>query len=177
MSIEEVKKAFNELDTEIKNKFFFVVRDTEKGIWGPSNIDIAFELFTRINLKKHHNFLDIGAGDGRIVALASLFTHATGIESDRNLVNSGQKITEKLKLKAQLICDDFFNHDFSKYDVLFINPDKGFHHGLEDKLLKEMEEDAVLLVYNNIFMPRFLTRGITHWIEQMPITEFTNRYK
>ena len=174
MKYEEIKQAFRDCDSDIKNKFFFVVRDTEKGIWGPSSLDIVFELFTKINLKKYQRFLDIGAGDGRVVAIASLFTNAAGIESDKKLVESGNKIMGKLKLKAQLICDDFFNHDFSKYDVLFINPDKGFHHGLEDKLLRDMDKEAVLLVYNNIFMPRFLKRGTTHWIEQVPITEFRN---
>ena len=29
------------------------------------------------------------------------------------------------------------------------------------------------LVYNNIFLPRFLKRGKTHWIQQVPITEYT----
>ncbi|MBS3138481.1 class I SAM-dependent methyltransferase [Candidatus Woesearchaeota archaeon] len=175
--IEKIKKAFVEFDAEIKNKFFFVVRDTEKGIWGPSNIDVVIDLFKKIKLEKYKHFIDIGAGDGRIVAIASTFTNATGIESDKNLVDSGNKIIKKLNINAELICDDFFNHNFSTYDILFINPDKGFHHGLEDKLLKEMKKDAILLVYNTIFMPRFLKRGTTHWIQQVPITEFSNPYK
>jgi len=167
-----IKQAFADFDKELRNKFLFVVRDTEKGIWGPSNLDVVEELFKKINLQKFKHFLDIGAGDGRVVAIASQFTTAYGIESDKNLVDSGNRIMKKLKLNAQLICDDFFKHDFSAYDIFFINPDKGFHHGLEDKLLKEMKKDSLLLVYNNIFLPRFLKRGVTHWIQQVPITEF-----
>ena len=170
--IVKIKQAFREFDTDIKNKFLFVVRDTEKGIWGPSNLDVIFELFKKVNLGKYKHFLDIGAGDGRIVAAASLFTKATGIESDKSLVESGNEIMKKLNLNAKLICDDFFSHNFSEYDILFINPDKGFHNGLEDKLLREMKKDAVLIVYNNIFMPRFLKRGKTYWIQQVPVTEF-----
>lgn len=168
----QIKSAYFQFDRELHEKFLYVVRDTEKGIWGTSGMDNVFALFKRIRLGQKKHFLDIGCGDGRVVLVASLFTKATGIEIDKNLIKKGNEIKARLKLKdANLICDDFFSHDFSKYDIFFINPDKGFHHGLEKKLLVEMK--GKLLVYNNIFMPRFLKRGKTHWINQVPITEFT----
>jgi len=169
----KIKQAFQAFDLEHRKKHGLIVHDTEKGIWGPSNLDIVFDLFKKISLKKFKSFLDIGAGDGRVVCAASLFTTAAGIEADKELVTTGNSIIKKLKLNAQLICDDFYKHDFSQYDILFINPDTSFHRGLEQKLLSEMKKGAVLLVYNNIFMPQLLTRGKTHWIQQTPITEFT----
>ena len=168
----EIKSAYTQFDRELREKFLLVVRDTEKGIWGTSSMDTVFTLFKNIRLGQKKHFLDIGCGDGRVVLVASLFTKAAGIEIDKNLINKGKEIKSKLKIKkTQLICGDFFAHDFRKYDIIFINPDKGFHHGLENKLLKELK--GKLLLYNNIFMPRFLKRGKTHWIDQVPITEFT----
>jgi len=83
--------------------------------------------------------LDLGSGDGKIVLIASLFTKsAAGIEFDEELVKKGIEIRDKLGLKCDLICADYMEHDFSQYDILFINPDKSFHHGLEEKLLREM---------------------------------------
>jgi protein-L-isoaspartate O-methyltransferase len=168
----EIKSAYSQFDRELREKFLYVVRDTAKGIWGTSSMDTVFTLFKKIHLGQKKQFLDIGCGDGRIVLIASLFTKAAGIEIDKSLINKGNEIKSKLKIKnARLICDDFFSHDIKKYDIIFINPDKGFHHGLENKLLKEL--NGKLIVYNNIFMPRFLKRGKTHWIDQVPITEFT----
>ena len=65
------------------------------------------------------------------------------------------------------------NHDLSKYDFIYINPDKGFDQGLENKLLKEMKKDALLVVYNIIFKPRFLEKGKTYWFSELPIVIYT----
>jgi len=103
-----------------------------------------------------------------VVLIASLFTNATGIEFDKKLVNVGEKIRDELKLKATFIQGDFLKEDVSKYDFIFINPDKGFENKLEEKLLKEMNPKAKLVVYNNIFLPRFLKKGKTYWFEGIP---------
>jgi len=166
----QIKQEFKQFDEELHKNFRFVVRETEKGIWGAANLDNVFNFFQKIELQNFKNFLDLGCGDGRVVLVASLFTNATGIEIDKDLVSKGNEIKDKLSLNANLIRDDFYKHDISKYDTIFINPDTGFYNGLEDRLLKEMT--GTLFVYNNIFMPRFLKRGRTHWFNQTPITEF-----
>lgn len=164
---KQIKEEFKEYDKTVLEQFKMTVRDTEKGIWGPANVDNCFELFKKIKLSG--NFLDIGSGDGRVVLVASLFTKSVGIEFDEELVEVGIKIRDKLGLKAELIRADYFKHDFSSYDVFFINPDTGFEHGLEDKLLKEMKPDARLYIYNNIFLPRFLKKGQTYWFNSIPV--------
>ncbi len=175
----KIKQEFKNFDRELQENFRFVVRDTAKGIWGASDLDSVFKLFQKIQLNSFKNFLDIGCGDGRVVIVASLFTTATGIEIDKELINKGNEIKNKLKANniklnnAALICDDYFSHDFSKYDFLFINPDTGFYNGLEDKLIKEMKQTAKLYVYNNIFLPRILKRGKDFLFNQTPIIEFT----
>lgn len=174
-----MKEKFNQLQAEYDNydklvmsNFRMLVRDTEKGIWGPANIGACFRLFKKIGLKG--GFIDLGSGDGRIVLVASLFGSATGIEFSPGLVKVGEEIRDKLGLKASFITGDFLKYDLSKYDVIFINPDTGFENGLEDKLLKEMKPGACLYVYNEIFLPRFLKKGKTYHVGLAPIIVYRN---
>lgn len=170
----QIKHEYQNFDKETIEQFRLVIRDTEKGIWGPADLDTCYNFFKKIKLQNFKNFLDLGSGDGRIVLLASLFTNATGIEFDQDLHEVAKKINQKLNLNANLIQDDFFKHDLSKYDIIFINPDNGFHKGLEDKLLKEMSPQTRLYIYNNIFLPRFLTKGKTYHLGNAPIIVYRN---
>ncbi|MBW2978241.1 class I SAM-dependent methyltransferase [Candidatus Woesearchaeota archaeon] len=150
--------------------------DTEKGFWGAAITEHLYEFFKKIKLQNYKNFLDLGSGDGKVVLIASLFgVKATGIEFDKDLIKTSQKIKNELKLKADFIQSDFFKHDVSKYDIIFVNPDKGFENGLEDKLIKDMNPKTKLLVYNQIFLPRFLKKGKTTWFDQVPVIEYKNK--
>ena len=132
-----------------------------------------YDFFVKIKLQQYKNFIDLGSGDGKVVLIASLFVKATGIEFDKELVKTGVKIRDELKLKAEFIKGDFLEHDISKYDFIFINPDKGFDKGLEEKLIKEM--NGKLFVYNNIFLPRFLKKGKTYLFDGIPIIQYTKQ--
>lgn len=148
--------------------------DTAKGIWGTAITQDIYDFFVKIKLNKYKNFIDLGSGDGKIVLIASLFgVNVTGIEFDKDLIKTSIKIRDELKLKTEFIQGDFLKHDLSKYDFIFINPDKGFHLGLEDKLLKEMSPTAKLFVYNNIFLPRFLKNGKSYLFGGIPIICYT----
>lgn len=170
---ELIKEEYDNFYKSLLKQGKMPVRDTEVGIWGISVADNVYNLFKKIKLSKYKNFLDLGSGDGKVVLIASLFTKATGIEFDKELVDKSLEIRNKLKLKADFIQDDFLKHDWSKYDIIFINPDKGFHKGTEDKLLKELK--GKLFVYNFVFEPRFLKKGKKYWFEQTPVTVYTRK--
>jgi predicted RNA methylase len=150
------------------------VGDTLKGIWGPAETQDVYDFFVKIKLQNYKNFLDLGSGDGKVVLIASLFTDATGIEYDKELIEVGNRIKKQLKLKAKFLKADFLEHDLSKYDFIFINPDKGFEKGIEEKLIKEMNPKAKLFVYNKIFLPRFMKKGKTYLFNGIPIISYTN---
>lgn len=170
----EIKEKYNDFYQTFYSRGKGTVFDTKKGIWGPSGTDDVYDLFVKIKLKDHKSFLDIGSGDGKVVLIASLFCeNAVGVEFDKGLNDVGLKIKKQLGLKAKLLCKDFFEHDFSKYDILFINPDKGFKFGLEKKLIEEMKDKAKLFVYNQIFSPRFMKKGKTYWFGQVPVIQYT----
>lgn len=170
----QLKQEYQNFDRENIKQFRLVVRDTEKGIWGPADLETCFKFFRKIKLKNFKNFIDLGSGDGRIVLLASLFTNSTGIEFDPDLHQVAKKINQKLRLKANLIKGDFLKHNLKDYDIIFINPDNGFHKGLEDKLIKEMSPKTRLYVYNNVFLPRFLKKGKTYHLGNAPIITYRN---
>ena len=139
-----IKQAYNDFRISLLKKGKLPLRETAAGFWGTSICDEIFKIFKRINLQKFKNFLDVGSGDGRVVLIASLFTKATGIELDLQLYKKSLEIGNKLQLNAKFIHDDFFEHDFSNYDILFCYPDKPLHHGLGHKLGEELKGKLIL---------------------------------
>ncbi len=154
----QIKKEYDAFYSELLKNGKLPMRSTEKGFWNASISDEIFEAFNKINLGRFKNFLDIGSGDGKVVLIASLFCkNAEGIEIDESLHNKAIEMKSKLRINnAAFHNKDFFQHDFSKYDVLFLAPDTSLDRGLENKLLKEL--DGKLMHYGHHFQPRFLKK-------------------
>jgi hypothetical protein len=169
-----IKNVYKEYEIETLKEGKKLVRDTHKGIYGVSDCDKLFLLFKEIGLSNDKRFIDLGCGDGRAVLIASLFTDdASGIEADEELAAVGIAIAKRLKLPANIKCGDFLSTDLTGYDVLFINPDQGFHKGLDKKLASEIK--GTLYVYNEIFSPNHLKKGKKHWFGQLPVVEYNRK--
>lgn len=148
-SINEIKKEYDsyQLGLLLKGKF---VRETSLGYYGSAPEDAVFRFFKKIKLKG--SFLDLGSGDGKVVLIAALFAKAKGIEIDEELVKDSDKMKKKLGLNAEFVKGNYLDHDFSSYDVLFLNPDSHFPE-LEKKLRREMKKDAKLVVFGSLYNP------------------------
>lgn len=168
-----IKKVYDEYYNSLLAEGKKTFRSTGVGIWGQYPCECYFGIFRKIRLEKFKNFIDLGSGDGKVVMIASLFTNASGIEFDCELFNKSVEIKEKLCINCRLLHGDFFDIDLSRFDFIFITPDKGFHNKLEDKLIKEMHEDSVLFVCDNTFLPCALKKGKTEWFGQMPFIKYT----
>lgn len=170
-----LKEFYDRLDMELISKKGCSVFPTEFGLYGSSSMPIVFELFRRIELQKFKRFVDLGSGDGRIVLLASLFTHADGIEGDENLHNHAQAAKKSVKIpelkRSSFICGDYMEQDLSGYDVLFIYADHNWPDVFQEKLLREVK--GIVLSLHNIYRPDKLPRGKTYWIEQTPFFSYT----
>ena len=131
---------------------------TAKGFWNAAIADEVYESFKKIKLNQFKNFLDIGSGDGKVVLIASLFCkNAEGIEIDDYLHNKAIMMQIRFGLNnVKFHNKDFFEHDFSKYDILFLSPDSSLERGMETKLLREMK--GKLIHYGYHFHPRFLRK-------------------
>ena len=166
-----MEEHFNEIKAEYDNFYKGLmsqgrlpIKDTGKGFWGVSVSDEVFQAFKKIKIERFKSFFDLGAGDGKVVLLASLFgLDAHGMELDKELVDKANEIKAKLShitalSNAEIIHGDYDTHDISGYDILYSNPDRPFHRGLEDKLMKEMKNDALLIVYGLEYQPNILKK-------------------
>lgn len=129
-------------------------RSTKLGYWAMSNPLHVYELFKRIGLDRFKSFVDLGSGDGVVVAVASLFTKAAGVEVDEELHNAAEDMKQKLGIRCTFKNADYLDEDLSQYDLIFINPDNYFH-----RLEKNLAEDfrGVLIITDNIFRPLTLS--------------------
>lgn len=162
---ENIKQEYNAFYFELLRKGRAALKNTKDGYWGISQADLIWEVFNKIKLDKFKNFFDIGSGDGKVVLAASLFTKATGFETDTELFKKSAEMKKKLGLKnAFLYKKDYYTENLSKYDVLYHFPDQPMHK-LERKLLAEMK--GILIHYGNEFKPlqlreqqRFVYKGV-----------------
>ncbi len=129
-------------------------RPTSHGYWAQSNPDHVFGLFRKLDLQTYKGFLDLGSGDGLVVAVASLFTDATGIEVDARLHRDAEDMREKLGLAFMLKNSDYILEDLSQYDFIFIAPDNYFHR-IEKRLVEDFR--GTLVVLDNMFRPLTLS--------------------
>lgn len=154
----QIKKEYDEFYRNLLRSGKLPMWSTSKGFWNAAISDEVYEAFKKIRLNQFKNFLDIGSGDGKVVLIASLFCqNAEGVEIDEFLHNKALVIQRKFNINnAKFHNKDFFEHDFSKYNVLFLAPDTPLERGLENKLLKEMK--GKLIHYGHHFHPSFLRR-------------------
>ncbi len=100
-------------------------KPTTKGMWATSLAEDLFEIFKGLDLSRFSHFADLGSGDGRVVAVASLFTKADGYEIDEGLCQYSRRVQEELSLPlSRFYCMDYLLADLSRYDLMFVYPDK-----------------------------------------------------
>lgn len=165
---------FGRVDMELIRKKGVSVFNTAYGLYGSSGMLDCFELFRKIGLENYRKFVDLGSGDGRIVLLASLFTHATGIEGDKELhdlaVRSREELHDRLPARSDFLNDDYTQTDLSGYDCIFIYADHDWPANFQEKLLSECK--AVLLSRHNIYRPTMLKKGRTYHIGHVPFVSY-----
>ncbi len=169
----QVKSEYDSFYRALLRKGKLPMWSTSKGFWNAAVTDEVYEAFKKIGLNKFNNFLDIGSGDGKVVLLASLFCkNAEGIEIDRFLHNKAVEMQNRLGLRnAKFHNKDFFGHNLSDYDVLFVNPDVPFERGLEKKLVKEMK--GKLIHYGHHFHPQSLKKEDSFLINGTPVSIYS----
>ncbi len=175
MEIEDIQEYYRKLEEDALRKGRLYTWNTEAGIFGAVNCREMYGFFRKAGLNHYKHFLDLGSGDGRVVLIASLFTDATGIEFDGGLHHTAEEAKRALKGRCTFLKEDFLHHNISKYDFLFINPDKGFQRGVQQKLMQDMRKDAVLYIYNEIFAPEGFLKGKKEWCSMIPVVKYTKK--
>ena len=131
-------------------------RCTNSGMWATSTAEEVYRGFCHFELDQYSHMADLGSGDGIVVAIASLFTRATGYEIDAWLHEQSIELRNSLNLsEATFIQADFLRAKLSDHDLLYLYPDKPFHH-LEERLHSIWT--GRLLVNGPHFPPRHLKK-------------------
>ncbi len=162
MDAPEIIEYFSDMANE--------VHETEKGIFGVSDLAKIQEFFDQIETKG--TFLDLGSGDGRVAILAAkFFDKAIGIEFDDLLCKKSVKHAKKCKSTAEFLCADYEEYDFTKIDLLFSYADHNFSEEFVKKLIEEFK--GTIYIYEGVYFPKGATKGKTIWADQTPIMSYT----
>ena len=135
LAFREIQTAYQDFYQRLKNlKQKLPYRSTKSGMWATSKAEEVYRGFCHFNLDQYNHMADLGSGDGIVVAIASLFTRATGYEIDAWLHEQSIALRNSLNLsKATFIQADFLRANLSGHDLLYLYPDKPFHD-LEERL-------------------------------------------
>lgn len=172
--LDRLKEEYEEYYNSFLKQGKLPLGATSKGFWCAAVADEIIELFEKICIKKYRYFIDLGSGDGKVAAIASLFgIKAVGVEFDKDLFNKSVEIKNKFNLSCKFINSDFYDIDLSEFDLIFVNPDAPFEKGLERKLLKEMK--GKLIVYGEQFKPKKLNHEEQFFIEGTEVKVYTNK--
>jgi 16S rRNA G966 N2-methylase RsmD len=115
------------------------------------------------------NAVDLGFGNGKVVALMSQYAdRVTGIELNKEYYGIGEGNIQELagkkavdKGRIRLLRGDFFRHDLSEYDFLYLywpytrEVAGDYERILDRKLGDEMSPEAVFAVNTNGYEPTF----------------------
>ncbi len=161
-----IKAYYDAQDREKHLQGQLPMRSTEVGFWGVSHLEDVQIFFLQKRFPPEMRFLDIGCGDGRVVAVASLYMMAHGVEYDAELAHVGVQALKNLSLRASITCADILDIDIAQYDVIYMYADRNFSY-LKEKLLRELK--GTLYLYHDTYHPDFLVKQKTTWIGQIPI--------
>jgi cyclopropane fatty-acyl-phospholipid synthase-like methyltransferase len=131
---------------------FYTLYSFAIGLQGPfyapsteQRIKWALEL---ARLKPGDKFIDLGAGDGRVVvAFAQAGAQAVGLEIDRWLAWKARKKLKKagVEKSAQILSESFYTFDLRPFDVVFLYVTQGPLDKLTPKLKKELKPGAKVI--------------------------------
>ncbi len=112
-------------------------------------------MFELLNPKKGKKFLDIGAGDGRIVMEAAKHgLKAYGYEINPLLVFVSNFRIKRSGLKASVLLKDYWKEDFSKFDYITVWGVPPMMKRLEKKLLAEIKP-GTMVASNHLKFPNW----------------------
>ncbi|UCG11326.1 MAG: hypothetical protein JSU72_12325 [Deltaproteobacteria bacterium] len=126
-------------------------RSTGSGMWAVSDAEEVYRVFCHFDWDRYTHMGDLGSGDGKVALIGSLFTRATGYETDDVLYRKSLEIRGELSLSnVSFEQQDYLLADLSTHDVLYLYPDKPFY-ALEERLHPNWK--GHLLVHGPHFPP------------------------
>lgn len=98
---------------------------------------------------------DLGCGDGKIIAaLALAGTNTSGFELEPSLIKKSLARLAKSNLKAEIIEQNFFTADLSRFNIITLYGITSMMDRLEKKLTDELQPSS-LIVSNTFIFPNW----------------------
>jgi len=128
----------------------------------PSSMIDAYQALKSLNLSRGSKLLDVGAGDGTVLFVATLLGYeAVGYENNSALIELFEAVKKRLTSEgignfdnAEVKLGNVLDADFSEYDVIY-NYKGGLSNENEERLKEElalqMREGAYLIVYSEYY--------------------------
>jgi protein-L-isoaspartate O-methyltransferase len=170
-----IKEEYDNFYKALLRRGKLPLRSTELGFWNSAISDEVYRAFKILKLQNFKSFIDLGSGDGKIALIAALFCKmAEGVEIDEELHSKALKVQNKLQIKNALFHNhDFFDHNISPYDIVFINPDAPMERGVEKKLLQELK--GKLIVWGHHFHPTQFKERESFLVENTKVTLYSTK--
>jgi hypothetical protein len=152
----KVEVAYRGFCEDLQRNGLLSYRRTKSGMWATSGIREVYDAFRYFHVHLYSHIADLGSGDGIVVLIGSLFTHATGYETDDWLYKKSIKLRDSLNLaNARFLQQNFLHADLSVYDLLYLYPDKPF-----DDLAERLHTtwSGRLVVNGSHFPPRYFSK-------------------
>ncbi len=117
----------------------------------PTKMDHINKVLKLAGVKKRRKFYELGSGDGRVVLeAAKLGANSFGIEQSWLRVLYSKYKTWRLTLRCRGLSANFYHGDifsksYSNADIVYIYLLSKAVKKLEDKLKKELNQDAVVI--------------------------------
>jgi len=115
--------------------------------WIPTKKEDYERIAKLADLRENVVFYDLGSGTGGVLFYFAKKYRANcvGIEISP-LLYLYSKIKSLLQKRVKILYGDFFHHDLSKADVVFIFGHPKIYKKLKEKLVKELKEEAKIIV-------------------------------
>jgi len=112
--------------------------------YGESNFFTLAAILDFIDPKDNSVFYDLGSGTGKVVICSALlypFKKNYGIEILPSLYHAAKSVQQKLKnpQKIHFFHEDFFDHDISDGDIIFVNA-TGYFSDNKEKLFAKLSQ-------------------------------------
>lgn len=113
---------------------------------------ILQSIFKHMSLNTRANFLDVGCGQGRILAylLRKSEWDLTGVDSNKLALQVCRKWSGKTRIKT--IEQDVFRFDISNYDIFFLGHPFDYNHLLlfVEKMEMEVKKNTIVIVVHDM---------------------------
>ncbi len=144
LSCKIIEETCSRLLRNVRGSGELPYKETPGGFWATSIMPDVQKAFMWVGLDRYKNFVDLGSGDGRVVALASMFVRATGIEIDPELYQLSTELKKALRLdNVDFYLGNYESLDLSNFDFIYMYPDKP--QIKVEKMLKDKWHGTVLI--------------------------------